>query len=73
MYWVKGSAINRPLKMWWSIYRPNIKFQSFSAPMPVDCELQKMLSGSFLTSLRWDRLGRVSLSGVFPFLSAVKL
>lgn len=51
MYWIKETPVNRPLVMWWQglergkkLYSVDIRSQSFSESMRLDCELRKSFS-----------------------------
>lgn len=68
MYWVKGTAINRSLVIWWwcvleeeGFYSPMIGSQSLSEPMLLEFELHKCLIFFYPLGgrgwLEWARVG----------------
>lgn len=71
LYWLKGTAVNRPLVMWWVVGKanvfccPGIRSQSFSEPVPLRWELDTRLPVPHL--LRWDRRARMGPSWWFLF------
>lgn len=69
MYEIKETVVNQTLVMWWGsvggtemFYSHMIRSQSFSEPVPLNCEFHMCFSGVFFSlypfsdPLGWDRM-----------------
>lgn len=74
MYWIKGTAVNRPSVIWSSVggeafYSAMLRSWSFNEPMRLHCELHKSFSVSpHLHVLRWEMVARLGCSQACPLL-----
>lgn len=69
MYEIKETAVNQTLVMWWGsvrgtemFYSHMIRSQSFSEPVPLDCELHMCFSVP--SPLKWNRMAAGAGVGV---------